>query len=73
MGLNIARKLAKASRLGIKRAFKSADLHLVIIACIEHNDVWIGYERVPILRRDIGADARGRISLRCAYGDDFFL
>ena len=73
MGLNIVRKLAKASRLGIKRAFKRADLHLVIIPRIEHNDVRVGYQRIPILRRDIGAHQRRRISFRRAYGDDFLL
>ena len=66
-------KFSEALGFRVDRAFERADLHLVIVAGVDHDGVGIGNQRVPVLRRDIGADALDRVEIGLAHGDDFRL
>ena len=66
-------ELAKSLGLRIKRPFECADGIFIIVARIDHDGVLIGDECVPVLRRDIGADAFQRIDTIDTHGDDLTL
>ena len=73
VGLPPLRKIAKAAGGGVDSAFEGADHHLVIIARVDHGDIRLGDQRVPILRGDVVADACGWVYVGLAHGHNLGL
>ena len=66
-------KLAKGSDVGINRAFKGADAHLVIVAGVDQDHIGLIDQIVPIAGRNIGPHARDWVNIGLAHGDDLAL
>jgi hypothetical protein len=73
MARNPLREFTKTLRLRIDRALESSDRHLVIIAGVDDDRLWIGDQRVPVGRRDIGPCPMQRVDALDAHGDDLAL
>ena len=66
-------ELAKTLGTGVDRAGEAAHLHFVAVAGVHHQGLWIGNQRIPLLRRDIGPHLLGRLHRGAAHGDDLAL
>ena len=73
LGRNVIAELAEGARARIVCAFKRADADLVGIARIEHEDVWVGNQRVPLLGLNVSSDPARGIGLGPAQGHDLAL
>ncbi len=71
--LNPFRKFAECLGVRVKCTFKRADSIFVIVARINDDSVFIGNQRIPVLGRDIGANALQRINPVDTHGNDFAL
>ncbi len=65
------RELAERGRTGTDRVLEAADLDFVVVACVDHDDVGVCNQRVPVGRLDIGANGHVGVGERLADRDDF--
>ncbi len=73
VGLPPRGKIAETAGAGVDRAAEGADLDLVVIARVDHGHIGFADQRVPVLRRDIVADAGARVDVGLAHGHDLAL
>ena len=67
------REITEAVRLRINGAGKTADGCFIPVAGVDHHDIRIINQRVPVGRLDIGAGAPRRLNLWPSHGDDLTL
>ena len=65
-------QFAKACCLRVLGVFESTDGNLVIVAGIDHDDIWLADQRVPVLGVNIGSGIIGRVHAVHTQRHDFF-
>jgi nicotinamidase/pyrazinamidase len=67
------RKFSETLCLGVDRTVKGPDRHFVIVACVDHGNIFAGNQVVPFSRVNIMPDARQRIDIGLTHRHDLAL
>ena len=67
------RQIGKSLDVRVYCAFEAADLHLIVVASVDHHHIWVADQGVPVLRLDVNARSFCGADTGHTQRHDFFL